>query len=161
MGISTKKSHILLAVAIAGIFAAASACLAVLGVGIYRTAASDHSQQSLTCAAEYLQTQVRRCDDAADLRIATLSGQVPALVLPVREDDEDREIWIFVEDSYLRAATVKSGDVVSAKDGKNITPLRSMDPRIAEADLLEISLRSDSASAVSRIWMPGIGGDHE
>ncbi len=44
MGISTKKSHILLAVAIAGIFAAASACLAVLGVGIYRTAASDHSQ---------------------------------------------------------------------------------------------------------------------
>ena len=90
-----------------------------------------------------------------------MSGQVPALVLPVREDGEDREIWIFVEDGYLRAATVKSGDVVSAKDGKNITPLRSMDPQIAEADLLEISLRSDSASAVSRIWMPGIGGDHE
>ena len=91
----------------------------------------------------------------------SLCYQVPALVLPVREDGEDREIWIFVEDGYLRAATVKSGDVVSAKDGKNITPLRSMDPRIAEADLLEISLRSDSASAVSRIWMPGIGGDHE
>ena len=52
-------------------------------------------------------------------------------MLPVREDGEDREIWIFVEDGYLQAATVKSGDVVSAKDGKNITPLRSMDPRIA------------------------------
>ena len=44
MKISRKKSHMLLVVVVAGIFAAASACLAVLGVFIYKTAASDQSQ---------------------------------------------------------------------------------------------------------------------
>ena len=43
MKISRKKSHMLLVLVVAGIFAAASACLAVLGVFIYKTAASDQS----------------------------------------------------------------------------------------------------------------------
>ena len=72
MKISRKKSHILLVVVVAGIFAAASACLAVLGVFIYKTAASDQSQQDLSHASEYLQKQARSCSDAGDLRIATL-----------------------------------------------------------------------------------------
>ena len=145
MKISRKKSHMLLVVVVAGIFAAASACLAVLGVFIYKTAASDQSQQDLSHASEYLQKQARSCSDAGDLRIATLSGQISAL-------------WIFAEDGYLRSASVKSGETVSAKDGKKITPLRSMDPRITGSDLLEISMRSESASAVCRVWIPGIGG---
>ncbi len=161
MGISTKKSHILLVVAIAGIFAAASACLAVLGVYIYRTAASDHSQQDLNRASEYLQEQVRGCSDGSDLRIAVLSGQVPALVLSKQENGKDRELWIFVEGGYLREASVKSGDMVSAKNGKKITALRSMDPQVSGNDLLEISLRSESASAACRVWLPGIGGGDE
>ena len=140
MKISRKKSHMLLVVVVAGIFAAASACLAVLGVFIYKTAASDQSQQD---------------------RIATLSGQISALVLSERKNGEDRELWIFVEDGYLRSAAVKSGETVSAKDGKKITPLRSMDPRITGSDLLEISMRSESASAVCRVWIPGIGGGNE
>ncbi len=161
MGISTKKSHILLVLAVAGIFAAASACLAVLGVYIYRIAASDHSQQELSRASEYLQEQARGCSDADDLRIATLSGHVPALVLAKKENGQERELWIFAEDGYLKAASVESGDTVSAKDGKKITALRSMDPQVSGHDLLEISLRSDSASAVSRVWIPGIGEGHE
>ena len=80
MKISRKKSHMLLVVVVAGIFAAASACLAVLGVFIYKTAASDQSQQDLSHASEYLQKQARSCSDAGDLRIATLSGQISALV---------------------------------------------------------------------------------
>ena len=98
---------------------------------------------------------------AGDLRIATLSGQISALVLSERKNGEDRELWIFVEDGYLRSASVKSGETVSAKDGKKITPLRSMDPRITGSDLLEISMRSESASAVCRVWIPGIGGGNE
>ena len=155
MKISRKKSHMLLVVVVAGIFAAASACLAVLGVFIYKTAASDQSQQDLSHASEYLQKQ------AGDLRIATLSGQISALVLSERKNGEDRELWIFVEDGYLRSASVKSGETVSAKDGKKITPLRSMDPQITGSDLLEISMRSESASAVCRVWIPGIGGGNE
>ena len=147
MKISRKKSHMLLVVVVAGIFAAASACLAVLGVFIYKTAASDQSQQDLS--------------HASDLRIATLSGQISALVLSERKNGEDRELWIFVEDGYLRSASVKSGETVSGKDGKKITPLRSMDPRITGSDLLEISMRSESASAVCRVWIPGIGGGNE
>ena len=161
MGISTKKSHILLVLAVAGIFAAASACLAVLGVYVYRTAASDHSQQDLSRASEYLQEQVRGCSDGGDLRISTLNGQVPALVLSKRENGQDRELWIFVEDGCLRAANVKSGETVSAKDGKKVTALRLMDPRVSGNDMLEISLRSESASAVCRVWVPGIGGGDE
>ena len=161
MGISTKKSHILLVMAVAGIFAAASACLAVLGVYVYRTAASDHSQQDLSRASEYLQEQVRGCSDDGDLRISNLNGQVSALVLSKRENGEDLELWIFVEDGCLRAASVKSGETVSAKDGKKIAAMRSMDPRVSGDDLLEISLRSESASAVCRVWIPGIGGDDE
>ena len=161
MGITTKKSHIVLALVIAGIFAAASACLAVLGVFIYRTAATDHSQHNLTSASEYLRTQVQSCDDASALRIAALNGQTPALVITRRENGEDQELWIFVENGYLRAANAPSGESVSAKDGKKITPLSSMDPRIGDGDLVEISLRSDSASAVSRVWLPGIGGGDE
>lgn len=161
MRISRKKSHMLLVVVVAGIFAAASACLAVLGVFIYKTAASDQSQQDLSHASEYLQKQARSCSDAGDLRIATLSGQISALVLSERKNGEDRELWIFVEDDYLRSASVKSGETVSAKDGKKITPLRSMDPRITGSDLLEISMRSESASAVCRVWIPGIGGGNE
>ena len=102
MKISRKKSHMLLVVVVAGIFAAASACLAVLGVFIYKTAASDQSQQDLSHASEYLQKQARSCSDAGDLRIATLSGQISALVLSERKNGEDRELWIFVEDGYLR-----------------------------------------------------------
>ena len=161
MGNSTKQSHILLVLVIAGIFAAASACLAVLGVFIYRTAATDHSQQNLTSASEYLRTQVQNCSDASALRIADLNGQTPALVITRRENGEDRELWIFAENGYLQEASVKSGDKVSAKDGKNITPLQSMDPQIGDGDLVEISLRSDAASTVSRIWVPGIGGGDE
>ena len=161
MRISRKKSHMLLVVVVAGIFAAASACLAVLGVFIYRTAASDQSQQDLSHASEYLQKQARSCSDAGDLRIATLSGQISALVLSERKNGEDREIWIFAEDGYLRSASVKSGETVSAKDGKKITPLRSMDPQVTGLDLLEISMRSESASAVCRVWIPGIGGGNE
>ena len=159
MKISRKKSHMLLVVVVAGIFAAASACLAVLGVFIYKTAASDQSQQDLSHASEYLQKQARSCSDAGDLRIATLSGQISALVLSERKNGEDRELWIFVEDGYLRSASVKSGETVSAKDGKKITPLRSME--ITGSDLLEISMRSESASAVCRVWIPGIGGGNE
>ena len=85
MKISRKKSHMLLVVVVAGIFAAASACLAVLGVFIYKTAASDQSQQDLSHASEYLQKQARSCSDAGDLRIATLSGQISALVLSERK----------------------------------------------------------------------------
>lgn len=161
MKISRKKSHMLLVVVVAGIFAAASACLAVLGVFIYKTAASDQSQRDLSHASEYLQKQAQSCSDAGDLRIATLSGQISALVLSERKNGEDRELWIFVEDGYLRSASVKSGETVSAKDGKKITPLRSMDPRITGSDLLEISMRSESASAVCRVWIPGIGGGNE
>lgn len=161
MKISRKKSYMLLVVVVAGIFAAASACLAVLGVFIYKTAASDQSQQDLSHASEYLQKQARSCSDAGDLRIATLSGQISALVLSERKNGEDRELWIFVEDGYLRSASVKSGETVSAKDGKKITPLRSMDPRITGSDLLEISMRSESTSAVCRVWIPGIGGGNE
>ena len=54
MKISRKKSHMLLVVVVAGIFAAASACLAVLGVFIYKTAASDQSQQDLSHASDCL-----------------------------------------------------------------------------------------------------------
>ncbi len=158
---STKKSHILLAVVIAGIFAAASACLATLGVCIYRTAACDHSQQNLSSASEYLQEQVRACSDPADLRISTLSGQIQALVLPADNDGEELEVWIFAEDGYLQSTSVKPGEDVSAKNASKITPLRSMAVRISENNLLEISLRSDSASSVSRVWVPGIGGSNE
>lgn len=161
MGISTKKMHIVLVLVVAGIFAAASVCLAVLGVFIYRTAACDRSQQNLTCASEYLQAQVRSCRDGSSLRIAAWNGETPALVLSKREKGQDRELWIFVKNGYLRAANIVSGKSVSAKDGKKITPLRSMDPRIGDGDLVEISLRSDSASATSRIWLPGIGGRDE
>ena len=56
---------------------------------------------------------------------------------------------------------MKSGETVSAKDGKKIAAMRSMDPRVSGDDLLEISLRSESASAVCRVWIPGIGGDDE
>ena len=87
MKISRKKSHMLLVVVVAGIFAAASACLAVLGVFIYKTAASDQSQQDLSHASEYLQKQARSCSDAGDLRIATLSGQISALVLSERKTE--------------------------------------------------------------------------
>ena len=79
MKISRKKSHMLLVVVVAGIFAAASACAwRCLGVFIYRTAASDQSQQDLSYASEYLQTELKAAAMQSDLRIATLSGQISA-----------------------------------------------------------------------------------
>ena len=68
MKISRKKSHMLLVLVVAGIFAAASACLAVLGVFIYKTAASDQSQQDLSHASEYLQKQARSCSERSSDR---------------------------------------------------------------------------------------------
>lgn len=106
----------------------------------------------LSHASEYLQKQARSCSDAGDLRIATLSGQISALVLSERKNGEDRELWIFVEDGYLRSASVKSGETVSAKDGKKITPA-SVD---GSANYRVGSFRNFDAERIGFGCMPGL-----
>lgn len=157
----TKKSHIWIVLVVAGIFAVAAACLAMLGVYIYHTASNDTEQQDLNRASEYLQDQVRGCSNPEELRISTLDGEIPALVLPVRENGQDIEHWIFAEDGFLRSCSVEPGGDVTARNSQKIAPLRSIDLRIPTKNLLEISLWTDSSSAVSRIWSPGIGGSNE
>ena len=67
MKISRKKSHMLLVVVVAGIFAAASACLAVLGVFIYKTAASvtAGSEPCVRISAE-AGAKLQRCGRSSD-----------------------------------------------------------------------------------------------
>lgn len=133
-------------------FIIASTITAGLGVNIYCTTTSDDSEDHLNDASRYLSDAVRRCENKENIRLATLKGTIPAIVITAQRDNSDTtdtEHWIYTYDGYFMEKEKKKETALSPSSGEKLFPMKSTDFQILNDDLLEVNLISEKGSSYS------------
>ena len=119
-----------------------SVLLAFLGNTVYRNSAEGRACDELNDASSYLLEQLKGCEDSTQIRCASVSGKLPALVISSgresegresegRESDSDSgrggdgssEVWYFVYDGQLRSVSINAGETVSPESGQPVAKL--------------------------------------
>lgn len=186
--LSQKQMNIAVIVILAVAIFAISLILALLGSRVYENSDADSRQRSVSDAASYFTEQLRGCESSAHVRVASLKGEIPALVITMDDDspgaddgnsgaddagssgqadkdvardndDTTLEAWYFVYDGSLHRAVINSGDTVSPASGEIIMPLHSVGFSTLRGGLVEISfVTGDGDSSTINISLAG-GGD--
>lgn len=157
-----------------------SVLLAFLGNTVYRNSAEGRACDELNDASSYLLEQLKGCEDSTQIRCASVSGKLPALVISSgresegresegRESDSDSgrggdgssEVWYFVYDGQLRSVSINAGETVSPESGQPVAKLAGADFHMTAPGLLELTLESSSGdSSTFNLYLAGSGGEN-
>ena len=157
-----------------------SVLLAFLGNTVYRNSAEGRACDELNDASSYLLKQLKGCEDSTQIRCASVSGKLPALVISSgresegresegRESDSDSgrggdgssEVWYFVYDGQLRSVSINAGETVSPESGQPVAKLAGADFHMTAPGLLELTLESSSGdSSTFNLYLAGSGGEN-
>ena len=151
---------------------AVSLILALLGSRIYENSAADEKQQHTYEALSYFAEQARKCEGSSDMRVASLKGEVPALVLTGSAaqknsggdtDESEKEMWYFVYDGSLKKVRTDAGTTVSPEAGTVVMPMESAGFRMLRGDLLEITVvtQDGESASINLSFADGGGGSDE
>lgn len=147
-----------------------SVLLAFLGNTVYRNSAEGRACDELNDASSYLLEQLKSCEDSTQIRCASVSGKLPALVISSgRESDSESgrggdgssEVWYFVYDGQLRSVSINAGETVSPESGQPVAKLAGADFHMTAPGLLELTLESSSGdSSTFNLYLAGSGGEN-
>lgn len=154
-----KQLHITILVIAAVLITAVSIMLALLGTRVYRNSVADRSEQALYDASSYFTHEIRSCESSSQIRVASLGGKLPALVIASGEEG-GRETWFFTYDGSLRSTSAKPGESVSAETGRAIMPLEAVDFHMLKTDLIEITIIAKTGDSTTlNLHLADNGGD--
>lgn len=139
-----------------------SVLLAFLGNTVYRNSAEGRACDELNDASSYLLEQLKGCEDSTQIRCASVSGKLPALVISSgRGGDGSAEVWYFVYDGQLRSVSINAGETVSPESGQPVAKLAGADFHMTAPGLLELTLESSSGdSSTFNLYLAGSGGEN-
>lgn len=155
-----NKGKLILISLLAVFFTALSVCTALIGVNIYKTVSSDESEYLLVKASSYITDEIRSCENKSDIRIASIGGNLPALVISdLKSTDKTTETWLFCNDGFLKEAKQDKGSEITMESAENIIPLKAVDFQMTDTAVLEISLTSKKGnSSVINLHLTGARG---
>ncbi|MDO4485840.1 MAG: DUF4860 domain-containing protein [Bacillota bacterium] len=138
-----------------------SIVLAVLCTGVYKMNSATDACLRLRDASDCFTDIVRACDDISSIRIASVGGEIPALVMAADVSDNADEAWYFTYNGYLRKVLIHEGETVSADSGTEVMELKSSDFTFLADELLEVVfVTSDGQEMSVNIYLPDRkGGD--
>lgn len=156
-----------------------SVLLAFLGNTVYRNSAEGRACDELNYASAYLLEQLKSCEDSTQIRCASVSGKLPALVISSDRESEGREsgresdresdrggdgsaeVWYFVYDGQLRSVSINAGETVSPESGQPVAKLAGADFHMTAPGLLELTLESSRGdSSTFNLYLAGSGGEN-
>lgn len=139
-----------------------SVLLAFLGNTVYRNSAEGRACDELNDASSYLLEQLKSCEDSTQIRCASVSGKLPALVISSgRGGDGSSEVWYFVYDGQLRSVSINAGETVSPESGQPVAKLAGADFHMTAPGLLELTLESSRGdSSTFNLYLAGSGGEN-
>lgn len=161
-----------------------SVLLAFLGNTVYRNSAEGRACDELNYASSYLLEQLKSCEDSTQIRCASVSGKLPALVISSDRESEGREsegresdsesdresdrggdgsaeVWYFVYDGQLRSVSINAGETVSPESGQPVAKLAGADFHMTAPGLLELTLESSRGdSSTFNLYLAGSGGEN-
>lgn len=154
-----KQLHITVLIISAVLITAVSIMLALLGTRVYRNSVADKSEQALYDASAYFTHEIRGCESSSQIRVASLGGKLPALVIASGEEG-GRETWLFTYDGNLCRTSAKPGESVSAETGQAVMPLEAVDFHMLRSDLIEITIISRTGDSTTlNLHLADNGGD--
>lgn len=110
----------------------------------------------------YFAEQIRQCENNSQVRIATLGGKIPALVLSSENDDNEGsyETWFFTYDGQLCKIKTKPGNTVVPYSGTPVMPLGNVDFHLLQSDLLEVTIITQTGENTTvNLHLAGNGGN--
>ncbi len=155
---NTHRANNILILFVAAFFVLGAVTLSLLGVNIYKTAASDARGQALDDASLYFAEKVRQCEDKSKIQIKDIDAGAPALVMGSVSEGKDMETWFYVYECSLKEITVAKDSKVSAQDGQDIMEMKSADFEIVGGDLLQVTMtEKGNASSTMNLHLAGGG----
>lgn len=148
-------------IVITGAFILFSIVLAFLCTGVYKMNSATDACLRLRDASDCFTDIIKACDDTSSLRIASVSGEIPALVMAADVSDNADEAWYFTYNGHLRKVLIHEGETVSADSGADVMKLKSSDFTLLADDLLEVVfVTADDQEMSVNIYLPDRkGGD--
>lgn len=153
-----KQLHIAALIISAVLITVVSIMLALLGSRVYKSSVTDRSEQTLYDVSAYFTHQIRSCESSSQIRVASLGGELPALVI-APESEGGIETWLFAYDGSLRETSAKPGETVYAETGRAVMPLDAVDFHLLKADLIEVTIITKTGdSATFNLYLADNGG---